>query len=80
MSARKIAITADEKIVEQLDRLVREGKYSSRSNAIQEALKDRLGDYRRKRLLVEVSKLDPKEERELADEFLNLENEECEEY
>ncbi|MBI5178633.1 MAG: ribbon-helix-helix protein, CopG family [Nitrospinae bacterium] len=79
MATTKIAITVDEETVKQIDRLVREGKYKSRSNAIQSALKDRLGDWRRKRFALEAAKLDPREERELAEESLNAADE-CEEY
>ena len=75
MPASKIAITVEEDIVRQIDRLVREGKYKSRSNAIQEALKDKLKGWRRKRLLDELSKVDPEEERELSEEALHGEDE-----
>jgi Arc/MetJ-type ribon-helix-helix transcriptional regulator len=80
MPATKIAITMEEDIVRQIDRLVKEGKYRSRSNAIQEALKDRLRDWRRSRLLTELASLNPEEEREFADEALHLEDEEWEKY
>ena len=78
MPVAKIAITVDEEIVRQIDRLVREGKYKSRSRAVQDALKDRLRDWRKKRLVEEVSKLNPDEERALAEESLH--EEECEKY
>lgn len=80
MPAAKIAITVDEKVVRIMDRLVREGKYKSRSGVIQEALEDKLKNKKRKRLLQELSKLDPKEERELADEFICLNDGEWAEY
>jgi len=80
MPATKIAVTVDEGIVKQIDRLVREGKYRSRSKAVQDALKDRLRNWRRKRMLEEVSKLDPREERDLAEEPLHMEGEEWERY
>ncbi|MBI4824221.1 MAG: ribbon-helix-helix protein, CopG family [Nitrospirae bacterium] len=80
MPATKIAITVEKDIVKQIDRLVREGKYRSRSKAIQDALKGRLMDWRRKRLFEEVSKLDPKEEQDIAEESLHMEDEEWEKY
>lgn len=80
MPATKIAITMDADIVKQIDRLVREGKYRSRSGAIQDALKDRLRNWRTKRLLEEASKLDPAEERELAEESIHAEGEAWEKY
>lgn len=79
MPAKKIAVTVDKDIIKQIDRLVREGKYRSRSKAVQDALRD-IKNWRRKRLLEEVSKLDPKKERGLAEESLHAENEEWEKY
>jgi len=80
MPAEKIAVTVDEKVVKQMDRLVREGKYKSRSSVIQDALEDKLKERKRKRLIAELSKLDPKEERHLAEEFLHQDTEQWEEY
>jgi Arc/MetJ-type ribon-helix-helix transcriptional regulator len=70
MPAAKIAITVDVEMVKLMDRLVREGKYKSRSGVVQEALKEKLKGGKRKRLAEEASKLDPKEEKKLAEEFL----------
>mgnify|MGYP002278495076 CR=1 FL=1 len=70
MPAAKIAVTVDKKIVKQIDRLVKEGKYRSRSSVIQTALEEILKNKKRKRLIEELTRLDPREERELADEFL----------
>ena len=72
MPASKIAVTVDEKVIKQMDRLVREGKYKSRSSVIQDALEDKLKERKRTRLIAELSKLDPKEERHLAKEFLHV--------
>jgi len=80
MPAAKITVMVDEKVVRQMDRLVREGKYKSRSSVIQDALEEKLKERKRKRLVEELSKLNPKEERELADEFLHMDDEECGEY
>jgi len=80
MPAAKIAVTVDKKIVNQIDRLVREGKYKSRSSVIQTALEEKLNSKKRKRLAEELTRLDPKEERELADEFLRSDSEEWDEY
>lgn len=80
MPAAKIAVTVDKKIVNQIDRLVKEGKYKSRSSVIQEALEEKLKSKKRKRLIEELAKLDPKEERELANEFPQLDNGEWDEY
>jgi len=79
MPAAKIAVTVNEKVVKQMDRLVKEGKYKSRSSVIQDALEEKLKDKKRTRLIAELSKLDPKEERHLADEFLQLDAEQWDE-
>ncbi|MFQ5431888.1 MAG: ribbon-helix-helix domain-containing protein [Nitrospinota bacterium] len=78
--ASKIAVTVDEKVVKQMDRLVREGKYKSRSSVIQDALEDKLKERKRKRLIAELSKLDPNEERHLAEEFIQSDAEQWDEY
>jgi Arc/MetJ-type ribon-helix-helix transcriptional regulator len=75
MPTTKIAITLEETLVEQLDRWVREGRYPSRSKAIQETLKERLARWRKTRLAEEAAKLDPEEEKALAEESLVAGNE-----
>jgi Arc/MetJ-type ribon-helix-helix transcriptional regulator len=70
MSTTKVAITLDREVLRQVDRLVAEGRYSSRSRAIQEAVRRHLERTRRRRLAEEAAKLDPKEERALAEEDL----------
>jgi Arc/MetJ-type ribon-helix-helix transcriptional regulator len=67
---QKIAITLDRKTVADLDRWVREGKYPNRSRAVQSAV-DLLHERdRRVRLARELAKLDPIEEKQLAEEGL----------
>lgn len=80
MPATKIAITLDAEIVEQIDRWVRERKYPNRSKAIQEAVKERMARWRKTRLIEETAKLNPKEEKALAEESLAAENEAWPEY
>ncbi len=70
MSTAKVAITLDRAVLRQVDRLVAEGRYPSRSRAIQEAIRRQLERTRRRRLAEEAAKLDPKEERALAEESL----------
>ena len=60
MSVAKIAITMEEALVEQVDRLVRERAYPNRSRAIQDAVADKLRRMDRGRLARECAKLDPK--------------------
>lgn len=70
MSTAKVAITVDEKLLQVVDRWVRQGRYPNRSQAIQTAIREKLERWRRSRLSEELAKLDPKEERALADESL----------
>jgi Arc/MetJ-type ribon-helix-helix transcriptional regulator len=71
MAAAKIAITVDENLLRDVDRWVTDGEFPNRSRAIQEALLSfRQARTRRQRLLNELAKLDPAEERVLADERL----------
>ena len=70
MSTAKVAITLDRALLRQVERLVAEGRYPSRSRAIQEAVRRQLEWAQKRRLAQEVAKLDPSEERELAEEGL----------
>ena len=70
MSTAKVAITLDRALLRQVDRLVAEGRYPSRSRAIQEAVRRQLEWAQKRRLAQEVARLDPSEERELAEEGL----------
>ncbi|MBE9167380.1 CopG family transcriptional regulator [Pleurocapsales cyanobacterium LEGE 06147] len=64
---RKIAITIDEKLLEQIDYLVANSVYPNRSKAISAALEEKQSLLRRQRFEIECAKLDPKEEQELAE-------------
>ncbi len=70
MAKAKIAITLEEDLVKEIDRWVSEGQYPSRSKAVQETLKEKITNWRRKRLIEEVSKLNPKEEQAMAEEAI----------
>ena len=80
MPTAKIAITLDSEIVKEIDRWVRERKYPNRSRAIAESVKDRMARWRKTRLTEEATKLNPKEEKALAEESLAAENEAWPEY
>jgi Arc/MetJ-type ribon-helix-helix transcriptional regulator len=80
MAASKIAITMDQKLVKQLDDLVNSRIFPNRSKAIQEAVKEKLKRMEKTRLAEECAKLDPKEERTLAEEGFSSELEEWPEY
>ena len=70
MATMKVAVTLEAGSLHEVDRLVREGRFPNRSRAVQAALADMLARRRRSRLAEELAKLDPREERALADEAL----------
>ena len=80
MGASKIAITIDDKLLKQLDYLVKSGVFPNRSRAIQEAVADRLKRLERTRLAKECAKLDPKYEQHMAEEGFSMEIDEWPEY
>ena len=73
MSTQKVAITLEEKTLTKLDRLVKARMFPNRSKAIQEAVEEKLSRIDRGRLARECAKLDPKEERRLAEEGMSRE-------
>ena len=80
MAASKIAITMEEKLVKQLDNLVKSRVFPNRSKAIQEAVEEKLKRMEKTRLAEECAKLDLKFEQTLAEEGLSSELEEWPEY
>ncbi|HDZ86992.1 MAG TPA: ribbon-helix-helix protein, CopG family, partial [Nitrospirae bacterium] len=58
MKKTKIAITLDEEFIAEIDHLINEHKFMNRSQAIQEAVKDKLQRLKKSRLAEECSKLD----------------------
>jgi len=68
MSKTKIAITLDEQFIEDIDRLVSAHIFRNRSQAIQEAVKEKLKRLKRTRLAKECSKLDLDFEKAMAEE------------
>jgi Arc/MetJ-type ribon-helix-helix transcriptional regulator len=80
MSTIKIAITIQEHLLNQLDRLVKAGVFPNRSKALQEAVEEKLARLDRGRLARECAKLDKKLERSIAEEGLSGEMGEWPEY
>ena len=68
MGKAKIAITLAEKTVRYLDEEVKRGRFANRSQAVQEAVDDKITRLRRSRLAEECAKLNPAEERTHAEE------------
>ncbi len=70
MATRKVAVTIQEDTLLDVDRWVKQGRFANRSRAVQAALTELIARRRRTRLVEELAKLDPQEERQLADEGL----------
>jgi len=71
MGKEKIAITLDEEFIGELDRLVNEHVFQSRSQAIREAVAEKLLRLKRDRLATECAKLDVAFEKAMAEEGLS---------
>ena len=76
MGQKKVAITMDESLLADVDSLVRRELFPNRSRAIQAAVREKLQRLEKTRLATELAKLDPAEERALAEEGIALELEE----
>jgi metal-responsive CopG/Arc/MetJ family transcriptional regulator len=73
MARAKIAITIDDTTLAEIDRLVSQRRYPNRSQAIQEALDEKLARLAHIRLAEECAKLDPGLEQALAEEGMGSE-------
>ncbi len=80
MARAKVAISLDEKTLNQLDRLVKAHVFPNRSQAIQEAVEEKISRLDRSRLARECAKVDPVFEKALAEEGLSSELAEWPEY
>jgi metal-responsive CopG/Arc/MetJ family transcriptional regulator len=70
MPKTKVALTLDVDLVERVDELVANKRFRNRSQAIEAALADKLERLARTRLARESAKLNPHEEKRLAEEGL----------
>jgi metal-responsive CopG/Arc/MetJ family transcriptional regulator len=73
MARAKVAISLDESTLDRLDKLVRKQVFPNRSQAIEEAVAEKLARIEKSRLAQECAKLDPAFERALAEEGLSEE-------
>ena len=80
MPKSKIAISIDKSVVGRIDILVSQQVYPNRSQAIEEAVREKFARLDRSRLSREVSKLDPAFERSMAEEGLSQDRIEWPEY
>jgi len=70
MPKTKVALTLDTDLLQRLDELVERRRFRNRSQAVEAALADKLHRLARTRLARESAKLNPREEKRLADEGL----------
>jgi len=80
MGRSKVAISLDESTLNRLDKLVQKQVFPNRSQAIQEAVVEKLARLEKSRLAQECAKLDPVFEKALAEEGLSQELAEWPEY
>ena len=80
MGRSKVAISLDESTLDRLDRLVKKQVFPNRSQAIEEAVAEKLARLERSRLAQECAKLDPAVEKALAEEGLSEDLTEWPEY
>ena len=80
MSSSKIAITLEAGLLAEVDSLVEQELFPSRSKAIQEAVREKLNRLKRSLLARECAKLNPREEAALAEEGLDEDLREWPEY
>lgn len=80
MSTVKVAITMDEKLLKNLDRLVKNHLFENRSRAIQEAVSEKMARLEKSRLVRECAKLDKAFEQTMAEEGMTAGAEEWPEY
>ena len=70
MPKAKVAITLDVELLDRVDELVARREFRNRSQAIETALAEKLMRARRTRLARECAKLNPADEKALAEEGL----------
>jgi metal-responsive CopG/Arc/MetJ family transcriptional regulator len=80
MPKTKVAVTLDETILKEVDRLVARHDFPSRSRIIEEAIQEKLDRMARNRLARECAKLDPDFEKAMAEEGIGEELSEWPEY
>ena len=68
MAKAKVAVTLSRELLKELDDLVTQGHYRNRSQAIETAVAETLRRAARTRLTRELAKVDPVEEKAMAEE------------
>jgi metal-responsive CopG/Arc/MetJ family transcriptional regulator len=80
MPKTKVAVTLETELLDRLDELIASEQFPNRSQAIERALAEKLERLRRTRLAAESAKLNPQEEKALAEEGLSADAESWPEY
>jgi metal-responsive CopG/Arc/MetJ family transcriptional regulator len=70
MPKTKVALTLETDLLHRVDELVAQHRFRNRSQAVESALAEKLARLARTRLARECAKLDPRHEKELAEEGL----------
>ncbi len=70
MPKTKVALTLDRDLLDRVDELVARQRFRNRSQAIETAIAEKLARLAHTRLASECAKLDPSEEKRLAEEGL----------
>lgn len=70
MAKTKVGLTIDAELLDQVDELVARQKFRNRSQAVEAALADKLRRLARTRLARESAKLNPGDEKRIAEEGL----------
>ena len=70
MPKTKVAVTLDSELLGRVDELVTQQRFRNRSQAIEAALREKVERLARTRLARECARLDPMEEKALAEESL----------
>ena len=68
MSTTRVAFNVNEDLLRRVDKLVEERRFPSRNQVVQVALEEKVDRLDRSRFLQEAAKLDPEEEKALAEE------------
>jgi metal-responsive CopG/Arc/MetJ family transcriptional regulator len=71
MAVAKVTITLDQATLKKVDELVTQKVFPTRNQAIQEAVLDKLATLSRSRFEEECAKLDPTEEKAMAEEGMS---------
>ena len=68
MATRKVAVSIESTLLDEVDRLVFQNEFPNRSKAIQQALKEKLDRLKKVRLARESAKLNDEDEQAIAEE------------